>query len=95
MPTVAGLFFAFVSISKRNGVDLSALAIGIDFFQVVSILSSFGFKWVSVPRMPCCIGVVLPSVRALSPLSLLVVGPLCAARHPKALVQCRFLRQLQ
>ena len=28
-----------------KGVNLAALGIGVDFLQVVSMFSSFGFKW--------------------------------------------------
>lgn len=30
---------------QRMGVNLSALGIGVDFLQVVSLFSSFGFTW--------------------------------------------------
>jgi hypothetical protein len=31
--------------AKRMGVNLSAIGIGVDFLQVVSLFSSFGFRW--------------------------------------------------
>jgi hypothetical protein len=32
-------------LARRNGINLSALGIGVDFLQVVSLFSSFGFQW--------------------------------------------------
>jgi hypothetical protein len=32
-------------LARRSGVNLSALGIGVDFLQVVSLFSSFGFEW--------------------------------------------------
>lgn len=32
-------------LARRHGVNLSALGIGVDFLQVVSLFSSFGFTW--------------------------------------------------
>ena len=31
--------------ARMKGVNLAALGIGVDFLQVVSMFSSFGFKW--------------------------------------------------
>jgi hypothetical protein len=31
--------------ARRKGVNLSALGIGIDFLQIVSMFTAFGFKW--------------------------------------------------
>ncbi len=41
------LVAAFVVLCQRMRVSLSALGIGIDFVQVVSLFSSFGFAWPS------------------------------------------------
>ncbi len=37
---VSALLFA-----KKKGIDLSTVGIAVDFLQVLSILTSFGFKW--------------------------------------------------
>ncbi len=34
-----------LALARRMGINLSALGIGVDFLQVVSMFSSFGFKW--------------------------------------------------
>ena len=36
---------ALLGIARWKGVNLSALGIGVDFLQVVSLFSSFGFAW--------------------------------------------------
>ncbi len=36
---------ALLVYARRKGVNLSALGIGVDFLQVVSLFSSFGFTW--------------------------------------------------
>jgi hypothetical protein len=36
---------ALLVLARRYGVNLSALGIGVDFLQVVSLFSSFGFSW--------------------------------------------------
>ena len=36
---------ALLVLARRHGVNLSALGIGVDFLQVVSLFSSFGFEW--------------------------------------------------
>jgi hypothetical protein len=32
-------------LARKYGINLSALGIGVDFLQVVSLFSSFGFTW--------------------------------------------------
>ncbi len=32
-------------IAKRKGIDLGTVGIAVDFLQVLSILTSFGFRW--------------------------------------------------
>jgi hypothetical protein len=39
------LVVGFVVVCQRMRVSLSALGIGIDFVQVLSLFSSFGFAW--------------------------------------------------
>ena len=36
---------ALLVLAQRVGVNLAALGIGVDFLQVVSLFSSFGFEW--------------------------------------------------
>lgn len=43
LPTV-GIIVLLV-LARRYGVNLSALGITVDFLQVVSLFSSFGFSW--------------------------------------------------
>ena len=45
----AGFFMlmALIAYGKRQRINISALSIGIDFMQVVSIFTSFGFQWPS------------------------------------------------
>jgi hypothetical protein len=44
---MAVVFLGVLAYARRMGVNLSALGIGVDFLQVVSLFSSFGFAWPS------------------------------------------------
>jgi hypothetical protein len=41
----AAALLALLGVARWKGVNLSALGIGVDFLQVVSLFSSFGFAW--------------------------------------------------
>jgi hypothetical protein len=43
--TPAAGVVALLVFARRFGINLSALGIGVDFLQVVSLFSSFGFNW--------------------------------------------------
>jgi hypothetical protein len=44
---LAVVLVGLLAFARRRGVNLSALGIGVDFLQVVSLFSSFGFAWPS------------------------------------------------
>ncbi len=44
-PAAPVVILALLVFARRKGVNLSALGIGVDFLQVVSLFSSFGFTW--------------------------------------------------
>lgn len=42
---VAVLFVVLAAIAHRKRVNMSALGIGVDFLQIMSIFTNFGFQW--------------------------------------------------
>ena len=39
------LILVLIVLAQRMGVNMAAFGIGVDFLQVVSLFSSFGFTW--------------------------------------------------
>ena len=83
---VGGLLavLALVVYCKRKRVNMSALSIGVDFLQVVSVFTSFGFEW---PAQLSGIFVVASS----STLNDQLLAPECSVQgtRPAVLAACR------
>ena len=43
--SVTGVFIALAALAHKKRVNMSALGIGIDFLQIISIFTSFDFQW--------------------------------------------------